>query len=185
VELSAVNLSFGSQPVAMTGGPSSVTMTNTGHSNLNITGLSVAGSAASNFAQTNTCGGFVAAGHKCTIAILFTPSANGRRDAKLTIADSALGSPHCVTLTGKGLHDIILTWTPSTTPGIPGYNVFRSKSSRQSATPLNSSPIRGTTYADTDVETNKKYQYWVTAVGSAGITESPDSPAASATVPSP
>ena len=185
MDLSAVSLSFGSQPVATSGSPASITLTDTGNSTLSIASLALTGTDASSFVQTNTCGASVAAGGKCTIAILYTPAANGTHKASLTITDSALDSPQSVTLTGKGLHDIILTWSPSTTPGIAGYNVFRSMSSRQSATPVNSSPISGTTYADTDVQANQKYSYWVTAVGSEGITESPDSPGASATVPSP
>jgi fibronectin type 3 domain-containing protein len=116
---------------------------------------------------------------------LFTPSANGTHKASLTITDNASGSPHSVSLSGMGLHDVILTWTPSTTPGIAGYNIFRSTTSREGATPLNSSPISGTTYADTTVQASQKYWYWVTAISSNGITQSPDSPEASATVPSP
>jgi hypothetical protein len=183
--LSTVSLDFGSQPVAMASSPAAITLTNTGNTTLNITKLALTGTDAGNFSQTNTCSASVAPGNKCTIAVLFTPSENGNLRASLAISANVVNSPQSVALTGKGLHVVILTWSPSTTPGIAGYNVFRSTTSRQSAAPLNSSPINDTIYADTDVQSNQKYSYWVTTVGPQGITESPDSPGASATVPTP
>jgi fibronectin type 3 domain-containing protein len=106
--------------------------------------------------------------------------------ASLTIADNASGSPQSVSLSGTGTHDVILTWTPSATPGVTGYNVYRGTTSgAESATPVNSSPIAGTTYVDTNVKAGQAYYYVVTAISSNGITQSSDSNQASATVPSP
>ena len=184
VSLSPSTLAFGSEPVDMTCPSQVVTLSNTGSAVLNITSITFTGANASSFSEANTCGSSVAAGGNCTIAVLFTPSAAGTLTASLSIADNASGSPQSVSLSGTGTHDVILTWTPSTTSGIAGYYVFRGTTSdEESATPLNSSPITGTTYTDINVQAGQEYYYWVTAISSNGVTQSPHSNQASATVP--
>ena len=50
-----------------------------------------------------------------------------------------------------------------------GYNVYRGSSSEgESSTPLNASPINGTTYVDESVVAGTTYYYVVTAVASNG-----------------
>ena len=67
-----------------------------------------------------------------------------------------------------------------------GYNVYRGTTSGgESSTPLNSTPINGTTYTDENVTAGATYYYVVTAVASNDVTQSADSNEASATVPSP
>jgi len=186
VSLSSTSLGFGNQPIAITSTAQTVTLTNTGTATLSITSLTVTGTNASDFAETNICGSSVAAGAKCTIAVMFTPSASGARTATLSIADSANGSPQTVSLSGTGSHDVILSWTASAASGVMGYNVYRGTTSGgESSTPLNSTPVNGTTYADGNVTAGAKYYYVVTAVASGGTTQSSASNEASATVPSP
>jgi hypothetical protein len=60
---------------------------------------------------------------------LFTPSAIGTRVASLGTTDNASGSPQTVPLSGAGTHDVILSWTASTTSGPVGYNVYRGTTS--------------------------------------------------------
>jgi titin len=104
----------------------------------------------------------------------------------LSISDNAGGSPQSVSLTGTGLHDVILTWTASPTIGVAGYNVYRGTTSGgESATPINSAPINGTTYMDENVTAGATYYYVVTSVDSNDVTQGADSNEASATVPSP
>jgi hypothetical protein len=184
VSLSPTSLAFGNQSVGMTSTAQTVTLSNTGTAALSITSLALTGTNASDFAQTNTCGSSLAAGANCTIAVMFTPSLAGTEAASLSIADSASGSPQTVSLSGAGTHDVILTWTASTTPGVVGYNVFRGATSGgESTTPLNSSPINGTTYTDATVQAGQTYYYVVTAVASNDVTQSTDSNQVSATVP--
>jgi len=186
--LSPSSLSFASQPVETTSAGQAITLTNTGNLTLtlNTTSLHLAGTNAGDFAQNNTCTLPVAAGGNCTIAILFTPSATGPRAASLTITDNASGSPQSVSLSGTGTHDVILSWTPSATPGVAGYYVYRGMASHgESATPLNSTPIFGTTYTDVDVNAGKTYYYVVSAVASNDVIQSANSTEVSATVPSP
>jgi hypothetical protein len=163
-----------------------VTLTNTGNAALSITGMAVAGSNAEDFGDpADTCGSSVAAGGNCTIGVTFTPSVAGLRTATLSITDNASGSPQAVSLSGTGTHDVILTWAASTSSGVVGYNVYRGTTSGgESSTPLNSTPIAGTTYADGSVTAGTTYYYVVKAVGSDGV-ESAASEETTACVPTP
>ena len=184
--LSATSLAFGNEPIDVTSTAQTVTLSNTGNAALSITGLALTGTNASDFAQTNTCGSSVAAGANCTIAVMFTPSVTGTEAASLSIADNSSGSPQTVSLSGAGTHDVILSWTASTTPGVVGYDVYRGTTSGGPyPTELNSTPVNGTTYTDATVQAGQTYYYVVTAVASDDVTQSADSNQVSATVPSP
>ena len=168
----------------MTSTAQTVTLSNTGNAALSITSLALTGTNASDFAQSNTCGSSLAAGAKCTIAVMFTPSVAGTEAASLSIADNSSGSPQTVPLSGAGTHDVILSWTASTTPGVVGYDVYRGTTSGGPyPTQLNSTPVNGTTYCDATAQAGQTYYYVVTAVASNDITQSADSAQASATVP--
>jgi hypothetical protein len=186
VSLSPTSLAFGNQSVDVTSTAQSVTLSNTGNASLSITSLALTGSNASDFAQTNTCGSSLAAGANCTIVVMFTPSLTGTRTASVSIADNASGSPQTVPLSGAGTHDVILSWTASTTPGVVGYDVYRGTTpGGPYPTQLNSTPINGTTYSDETAQAGQTYYYVVTAVASDDVTQSADSVPASATVSSP
>ena len=101
--LSPTSVAFGSQAVNVTSAARVVTLQNTGNLALTITSITITGTNASNFAQTNTCGTSVAAGSSCTISATFTPSSSGAKSASISIADSASGSPHTVSVSGTGL----------------------------------------------------------------------------------
>jgi fibronectin type 3 domain-containing protein len=83
-----------------------------------------------------------------------------------------------------GIHNVVLLWTPSSTSGVVGYNVYRGTTSGgESSTPLNSTPVSGTTFTDESVTAGSTYYYVVTTVGS-DDTQSPASAESSSTVPS-
>jgi FG-GAP-like repeat/Abnormal spindle-like microcephaly-assoc'd, ASPM-SPD-2-Hydin/FG-GAP repeat len=92
------SLSFGNQGVSTTSPRQTSTLTSTGSGAVVITSVAASG----DFAQTNTCGGSVAAGASCAISVTFTPTAPGTRTGAITITDNAPGSPHVVSLTGTG-----------------------------------------------------------------------------------
>jgi len=182
--LSSNTLAFGGQPVDTTSAAQVLTLTNTGNASLTVTSLAFTGANPADFAESDTCGGSLAAGAHCTIAILFTPAAAGACSAALSIAYNANGSPQTVSLSGAGSHDVILAWTDSATPGVIGYNVYRGTASGgESSTPLNSTPINASGYTDGNVADGMTYYYVVTAVASNGQTQSPASNEAAATVP--
>jgi len=101
VSLSSTSLSFGS---ITEGGSatSQVTLKNTGTAALSVTGLTITGTGASAFSETNTCGSSVAVNGSCTISVTFKPVTTGTLSAKLNIADNASTSPQKITLSGKG-----------------------------------------------------------------------------------
>jgi hypothetical protein len=161
-----------------------VTLTNSGSAALSVGSISISGTNAADFSQSNTCGSSLAAGSSCTIVVFMTPSGCEARTASLNVADNASGSPQSVSLSGTGSHDVVLSWTPSTASGVTGYDVYRGTTSGgESTTPLNSSPIAGATFTDTNVQGGQTYYYVVTALD--GSTQSSASNQVSATVPSP
>jgi hypothetical protein len=101
VALSPTSLKFATQLVGTSSSPKLVTLTNTGTGVLAISSVTLSGTDAADFSETNTCGSSVAAGATCTIDVTFTPSAAGSRSATLSIADNAPGSPQTVSLSGK------------------------------------------------------------------------------------
>jgi len=184
VSLSTTSLTFGSIPVGVTSTPQTVTVTNTGSVALSITGIGLTGADPTDFSEATTCGASLATGGSCTVVVLFTPLTSGDPSASLTVTDDAPDSPQSVSLSGGGSHDVVLTWNDSATPGVLGYNVYRGTASgTESTTPLNSTPIAGNSYADSNVSAGQTYYYVVTALGSNGTTQSADSTEASATVP--
>lgn len=186
VSLSPSSLNFGNELVDVISLSQVVTLKNTGSVAVSIASIAFTGANATDFTQVSTCGATVAAGGTCTIAILFAPLASGARGASLAITDNASGSPQSVSLSGSGTHDVILTWTASLTSGVAGYNVYRGTTpGGESSTPLNSTPINSTTYADENVVAGASYYYVVTTVSLNNGAQSARSTETSAKVPSP
>jgi hypothetical protein len=102
VSLSPTSLTFGSQAVGTLGAAQTITLSNTGNAALSITSITVTGTNAKDFSETNTCGSSVAAEGNCPISVTFTPSASGSRTASVSITDNASGSPQTVSLSGTG-----------------------------------------------------------------------------------
>jgi hypothetical protein len=101
--LSPSSLTFASQTEGTTSAPQTITLTNTGETKLSITGISITGANAGDFAQTNNCPASLVAGFSCAISVTFAPTATGARSATLSVADNAAGSPQTATLSGTGL----------------------------------------------------------------------------------
>lgn len=81
-----------------------------------------------------------------------------------------------------GKHSVKLTWKPSVSPRVVGYNIYRSTVPGQCSEPrLNYAPIPETTFTDNMVEDDKVYFYCVKAVDGMGH-ESPSSNIAEADV---
>jgi hypothetical protein len=112
--LSPTSLTFGNQTEGTTSAPQTITLTNTGETSLTVTGITITGTNASDFAQTNNCPASLVAGFSCAIAVTFSPSGTGARSATLNVADSAAGSPQTAALSGTGLPGSVpaVTLTP-------------------------------------------------------------------------
>jgi hypothetical protein len=107
--LSTTSLSFAGQTVSTSSSPQAVTLTNTGTGALTPLTITTSG----DFAQTNNCGGSLAAGASCTINVTFTPTAGGSRTGALTLTDNAANSPQSVSLSGTGLPPVVSLSTTS------------------------------------------------------------------------
>ena len=115
ITLCPTSLAFGNQAVGTSSSPQTVTISNTGTSNLSLNTIAASG----NFAQSNTCGLPVALppATACNVSVTFTPAAAGTRTGTLSITDNAASSPQTVALNGKGS-----SASSSLAPGIAGSN---------------------------------------------------------------
>lgn len=103
VSLSPDSLDFGNQPVGTTSNPQTITVTNTGNLPLIVSSITMSGTNASAFGETDSCTARpVRPAETCTIAVRFTPPAHGQNSASLVIADNAPTSPQNVALSGWG-----------------------------------------------------------------------------------
>jgi hypothetical protein len=102
VQLTPTSLNFANQPVGTKSLSKTITLSNKGDVTVSISGISITGTNASDFAQSNTCGNRVAAGASCFITVTFTPSAKGSRSAAVSVSDNGGGSPQKVALRGTG-----------------------------------------------------------------------------------
>ncbi|MGD0128659.1 MAG: choice-of-anchor D domain-containing protein [Terriglobia bacterium] len=100
VSLSATTLAFGNVAVKSASAPRSFTLMNQQAQALTITSIVPS---PSDYKETDTCNGSVAAKGNCTITVTLTPSGAGADNGTLTITDNASNSPQTVTLTGAGI----------------------------------------------------------------------------------
>ncbi|HSC03921.1 MAG TPA: choice-of-anchor D domain-containing protein [Solirubrobacteraceae bacterium] len=103
-QVSPATLSFGSQSVNTLSQPQTVTVTNTGTVPLTVSGLTFAGASAGDFFFGSWgCGGSIAPGSSCQLAVRFAPGAAGARAATLTIVTNELTGPASVHCTRRRL----------------------------------------------------------------------------------
>jgi len=77
------------------------TLTNTGNAVLNVGAITITGTNASDFSETNTCGASLAAGANCTVTLSFSAATAGTYTATLAIVNNAsVGGSATVSLTG-------------------------------------------------------------------------------------
>ncbi|MDR3745766.1 MAG: choice-of-anchor D domain-containing protein [Acidobacteriaceae bacterium] len=112
--LSPVTLAFASQPVGVTSAAQAVTLTDSGAAPLTLTGITLTGTNASEFTQTNNCPATLAVSASCTITVAFTAIAAGSASASISITDNASGSPQNVPLNGTATTLLSLTKVSST-----------------------------------------------------------------------
>ena len=168
-------LSLGTNPTSLSfgnvgdGTDSSLTtsLTNNGNSNITISGVTVTGAGFSASGVPN--GTVLTPGQSSTLTVTFAPTTAGAvSGASVTITSNATNSPTTVSLSGTGTDSVLLQWAASPTTGVT-YNVYRGTGSgRESATPLNTSPVSTTSYTDTNVTSGQTYFYIVEAVDSYG-----------------
>ena len=100
--VSPPSVSFGYQAVGATSAAQIVTLADTGSVPLSIASITITGTNASDFAQSNNCGSTLSAKASCTISVTFKPSGTGGRGAILTIWDNGRTGRQKVGLSGVG-----------------------------------------------------------------------------------
>lgn len=95
-------VNFGNIPLNTQSAPATVKLTSSGGVDLSLSGVSITGTNASNFTQTNTCSALLGVDSVCTASVVFTPTTYGRATASLTFTDNGPTSPQNVSLSGAG-----------------------------------------------------------------------------------
>jgi len=110
VNLLPAQLTFGTQAAGTVSGAQSVTLKNAGSTALTITGIGLNGNDTGSFGLltvgASPCpftGGTLGIGMSCTVAVDFAPQSAGTKNANLSVADNASGSPQLVPITGGAI----------------------------------------------------------------------------------
>ena len=101
VVFSSTGVNFGSVKVG-TSVSQAVSVTNQSNVPLKVTSISVTGTAAADYKQSNSCDSVVQPQGTCSVTVTFTPSVIGTRSAILKFTDSQSGPARTISLTGKG-----------------------------------------------------------------------------------
>jgi hypothetical protein len=159
-----------------------VTVGSSGTANGSVTasGASVTVTGASTNNSVFAIGGFslphtIAAGQSASFTITFSPTVAGSAGAILTFTSNGQPTTTTEALTGTGVaaatHSVALSWSPSTSANISGYNVYRASysSSCGSFSKINSLLDTGTLYTDSLVKNGSSYCYATTAVDTGAV----------------
>lgn len=108
VGLSAPGLTF-TQLATTTSAAQTLTVTNSGTGNLNISTAAIGGTNPTDFAKSaDTCTGTtVTPSQACAVSVTFTPPTTGTFSASLILTDNASGSPQTITLSGTGTNVVV------------------------------------------------------------------------------
>jgi hypothetical protein len=108
-----------------------------------------------------------------TGTIAGTPTTSGTHSFTIHVTDSASpattdSANFAITIAAGADHSVMLNWTASPSPGVTGYNVYRSTVSGSAYSKVNSSPVGGLSYTDATVVNGQTYYYVTTSVNAAG-----------------
>jgi sugar lactone lactonase YvrE len=96
-----MSLNFGTEPINSST-TKTVTLTNTGATELNISNIAITGTNAADFTQASACPNSLAGGGSCTISVTFTPGSKNTFAAGLTVTDNTFSGNQTILLTGAG-----------------------------------------------------------------------------------
>jgi len=145
---------------------------------LNAIGANVTVTGASSNNSVFSIGGLslpvtIPAGQSTPFTVTFSPQTSGAASATLTFTSNAQPTTTTESLTGTGTpaptHTVNLSWNPSSSPNISGYNIYRApyvNSACGSFVKINAVLNVGTLYADSAVTDGTSYCYATTAVNS-------------------
>jgi hypothetical protein len=146
-------------------GSLSTTLTNTGNASVTISSVTLSGKGFT--AAGSLAGTVLGAGQSVALSVKFDPTSGGAVSGSVSVASNATGSPTAVSLSGTGMHSVVLSWGASPTGGVT-YNVYRGTSSGKESSSALTSGVTSTSYTDTNVTPGTNYYYTVKAVDSGG-----------------
>ena len=175
-----LNVNFGNVTVGSTASRS-VTLTNTGNSNVAISSTVLTGA---NLSLSGGSAVTLTPSQSITLTVQYSPTTTASTTGTLAIASNANGAPSSIPISGNGVtqaqHTVLLSWNAST--AATGYNVYRSATSGSGYARVNSGLDGSLTYSDASVQTGQTYFYVTTAVDASGQ-ESTYSSEVSAVIP--
>ena len=182
LSLGAQSLNFGSVNVGASQSQT-VVVSNSGSANVTISNVSVSGAGVG--AAGLIIGLVLVPQQAATFYVTFAPAAIGSVTGSVVITSDAANSTTSVAVSGTGSqaavsHAVELTWSPSSSTDVAGYDVYRGLTSDGPYTMLTTTAA--TNYTDTNVQSGQTYYYVLTAVDSSNV-QSAFSTAASATIP--
>jgi hypothetical protein len=159
-----------------------VTLTNTGNSNVMISGVTATGAG---FGASGVSGMTLTPNQSATLVVTFAPTTAGAVTGSVAVNSNASNSP-TINLAGTGVqqtpHTVALTWTASVSTDVIGYNVYRGTTTGGPYSILDSAPVAADLYNDSAVQSGQTYFYIVRAVDNTG-TESVNSTEVQASIP--
>jgi HYDIN/CFA65/VesB-like, Ig-like domain len=177
-------LSFGNVTIDSSSAAQTVTLTNTGNTNVSISQINVSGAGFSVSGFTPPLA--LAAGQSTTFGVIFDPTTSGSLSGAVSVVSNATNTPTIV-VSGTGMqtvsHSATLNWAPSTST-VMGYYIYRGARTGGPYAKLNATPVSLTTYTDSAVQAGQTYFYVATAVDSTNV-ESTFSNETTATIPTP
>jgi len=115
LSIGAPALSYGAQVVGTTSTAQTITVTNSGTAPLHVSGVSLTGTNANDFAQTNACTSAIQPTASCNVGVTFKPGAAGSRNASIVISGDGTGGPETVSAVGTGVTFALVASTSSQT----------------------------------------------------------------------
>jgi hypothetical protein len=101
LSLSSSSLTFAPQAAGTSSVAQSITLTNTGGAVVTLSSITLNAPAPAQFSELSTCSNSLAPAATCTITVTYAPTVIGSASSSITIADSAVGSPQTITLSGS------------------------------------------------------------------------------------
>jgi len=161
-----VNVDFGNVTVGSTASRS-VTLTNTGNSNVVISRAALTGA---NLSLSGGAAATLSPSQSIILTVQYSPTTAASTAGTLAIVSNANGAPAAIPISGNGVtqapHTVLLSWNAST--AATGYNVYRSATSGAGYARVNSGPDGTLTYSDASVQNGQTYFYVTTAVDGSG-----------------
>jgi len=159
-----------------------VTLTNTGNSNVMISGATATGAG---FSASGVSGTTLSPIQTATLVVTFAPTTAGAVSGSVAVNSNASNSP-TILVAGTGVQQttqtVGLTWTASVSTDVVGYNIYRGTVSGGPYSILDSAPVASDAYTDSTVQSGRTYFYVVRSVDNKG-TESANSSEVQAIIP--